>query len=614
VQAVYLPNEPLRFYPISEVPEFKVFANSSSYNGFLNDEEVFALSNDTLYLSVYGSSSSVLWYDTVIVNVWYPTFNLSGVHTVLPNKVVTIQTQYYPDFLYQWNNQSGLMQTSMPNRIDFYDEGEITLVVSSPSGFRVQLPQVLIKRENTKLFTKSSTEILSGDSVTLKSAETSEPYTFQWFRNGQVVGSADSLVAHFSGDYYVAYSDTSGFTSVSDTIAVRCYQPKLETNNVVILNTEFTRLLITDARPQWTVDILKDGISWRSGNLNQFDSASTGVYQAVVRNEYGLVFLTDSIRIEKYIPKHSVQAFATFNHDTIVLNLVSARNYTWQWYRNGAAIPTNKPTIQVNETGYYYCLITSALGNKVYSDTLYYHHEPTSRDTQIVELFCNNRFQLSIPASPDISYSWWINRTTEIASGSPSIWVSTSGLYELKITLPNGDFRWSHPFLLNQSGIPSIHLMVDSVESTMNINAPVYDNVLYRWYRNGVLISGEVGNSLIVREHGVYELELVDYSGRSCLSNSLNVNRILASSIDQVNSTTIGQWTYEGYYYLDTKGHKPGQKGELIITDLTGKLIYRKKFILSEPMLKEELPQKTVPGIWILRTVVNSEVLPALKF
>lgn len=614
VQAVYLPNEPLKFYPISVVPEFKVFANSSSYNGFLNDEEVFAQSNDTLYLSIYGSSSSVLWYDTVIVNVWYPTLNLSGVHTVLPNKAVTIQTQYYPDFLYHWNNQSGLIQTSMLNTLDFYDEGEITLVVSSPSGFRVQLPQVLIKRENTKLSTKSSTEILIGDSVTLKSAEMSETYTLQWFRNSQVVGSADSLIAHLSGDYYVVYSDTSGFTSTSDTITVRCYQPKLKANNAVILETEITSLMIADTRSQWTVDMLKDGVSWRTGSPSQFDTVSTGVYQAVIRNENGLSFLTDSVRIEKYIPKHGVQAYATFNRDTIVLDLDSVENYSWQWFRNGNAIPSTKPRIKVNETGYYYCLVTSALGNKVYSDTLYYHHEPTSRDTQIVELFCNNRFQLSIPASPDISYSWWINRTTEIASGSPSIWVSTSGLYELKITLPNGDFRWSHPFLLNQSGIPSIHLMVDSVESTMNISAPVFDYVLYRWYRNGVLISGEVGNNLIVREPGVYELELVDYSGRSCLSNSLNVNRILASSIEQVNTATIGQWTYEGYYYLDAKGHKPGQKGELIITDLTGKLVYRKKFILSEPLLKEELPQKTIPGIWILRTIVNSEVLPALKF
>ncbi len=614
VHTVYLPNEPIQFFPFSEVPEFKVFAQSSHFNGFINQHDLLAVASDTLYLAVYGSATTVLWYDTVIVNMWMPTLNLSGEHTVLPDKVVTIQTQYYQDFLYAWYHQGVLMPTAISNALDINRDGEVLLFISSPSGYSIQLPQIIIKREKTNLTVNKNTHLLSGDSIILMAAETSEAYMLEWFRNNQSIGNGDSLITFLPGDYYLVYKDSSGFRSKSDTIAVSVYQPKLEAKIPVLLDTEFTDILITDARPTWTVEVIKDGIFWRTGNFNQFNTASAGVYQAIIRNEYGLSYLTDSLRVEKYLPKHGVQAHTTFDLDTIYLQLDSVEHYAWQWFRNGVMIPVIKPQIGINESGFYYCLVTSALGNKVYSDTLYYHHEQTHLDTERVELLCNNRYQLAVPASPGISYSWWMNRTIEIAPGSPSFWVSNSGVYELKVTLPNGYYRWSNPTILEQRGIPSIHLFVDSVESVMNINAPFYDQVFYRWYRNGVHLTSETGSSLFVREPGVYELELIDNSGRTCFSNSINVNRLIASSIDPNKNSNTRQWIFENYYYLEVNNQHHNQHGEIIITDLNGKLVYRKNFIISESALKEYLPPKTTAGIWILRAVVDNVALPAIKY
>ncbi len=86
----------------------------------------------------------------------------------------------------------------------------------------------------------------------------------------------------------------------------------------------------------------------------------------------------------------------------------------------------------------------------------------------------------------------------------------------------------------------SLTLSIDNLTPNVQNSSPVnYNNIKYKWFKDDVLIPGELSSSLIINTPGVYYV-ILDYS--SCTdtgsrSNSVKVTKVIGGSIGEVVSS-----------------------------------------------------------------------------
>ncbi|WP_114491817.1 choice-of-anchor L domain-containing protein [Candidatus Ulvibacter alkanivorans] len=125
--------------------------------------------------------------------------------------------------------------------------------------------------------------------------------------------------------------------------------------------------------------------------------------------------------------------------------------------------------------------------------------------------------------NPDASYTWFKDGVEIPGETDSTLDVSTTGLYRVDVTLTSGgDCTASDEILVEFFPVPEFDLGPDVLACDMQMltldatvtNPSELNNIMYRWFKDGVEITGETMSTLEVSEAGIYTAEV---TGNDCV-------------------------------------------------------------------------------------------------
>jgi len=130
------------------------------------------------------------------------------------------------------------------------------------------------------------------------------------------------------------------------------------------------------------------------------------------------------------------------------------------------------------------------------------------------------------------AYTWFKDGVVIEGENSSTLDVSETGLYRVEIVLAQGDCTATDEVLIEFFTLPVFDLGEDqlvceneliTIDATPS-NLGELNNVIYKWFMDGVEITGETNNTLDVGETGVYSAEV---TGNDCpVTNEVFVEQI----------------------------------------------------------------------------------------
>jgi uncharacterized protein (TIGR02145 family) len=152
------------------------------------------------------------------------------------------------------------------------------------------------------------------------------------------------------------------------------------------------------------------------------------------------------------------------------------------------------------------------------------------RDTLVNSLGCDSILVLNLTAHPSYNHP----QTVRVCPGGTFNFggstLTTTGNYSHTYTTAHGcdstvqlDFAVLDSIRIASSS--GVNGFCPTFGVRLGMNAPI-TNVLYQWYRNGNLLSGEVSDTLMATQVGDYRLDVVISSTCTLSSNSLSVSEL----------------------------------------------------------------------------------------
>jgi len=301
-----------------------------------------------------------------------------------------------------------------------------------------------------------------GDSAILRTANQGGETSYEWLRNGVLIGqNAPVLTVSQSGSYTVVVANLCGRVASPDTVHILVDEPLAPPELVAEGATRFcqgdsvvlrTRADSAIMEYRWYRDgtlFLRNERAWRIA------VRQSGWYSVEIVNTCGAV-RSDSLRIEviprPLPPRITVEGGTVLcAGDSTRLRTAEQPGATYQWYRDGRAVGPNAPVYVVRESGTYTVEVRTECG------------AVRSPDSVVIRV-------LDAPPTPPL-----------YASGAPRLCEGDS--LEL----------WTEPFTGAQ----------------------------YQWTRNGAPVGADT-NVLVVRQAGVYRVRLLTPCGEA-VSDSLVV-------------------------------------------------------------------------------------------
>jgi large repetitive protein len=256
---------------------------------------------------------------------------------------------------------------------------------------------------------------------------------------------------------------------------------------------------------------------------------------------------------------------------------------TYQWIKDGIDIPSAISSFyNTTQTGKYQVRVTQGTCSATSSEVQQIFGELGSLFIDGSNRFCspNSTTLSSSFACADYTYQWKRNGIAISGATLSSYTTNVPAVYTLDITKGTKTITTSSLSVYEDCSVTptSTSLVTPSVSSNTSDRAicinsgkqmifttnysTTYPAVTYKWYKDGVLISGQTTRFLFVTDAGNYQVQLVDGASQSALSSNytmynsgnnifisaLNGNYgctevLLSSSIP--NSTTKSPYTYQ---------------------------------------------------------------------
>lgn len=207
-------------------------------------------------------------------------------------------------------------------------------------------------------------------------------------------------------------------------------------------------------------------------------------------------------------------------------NLADLQTITYEWQKDGVVLPVLGSTYTATETGTYTVTVANNLECPV-TDTIVIEQVDYSVDlggdldmcgevgeTTLTATITDNGSTFPLDMS-QVTYNWSTGETT------PSITINTSGTYTVETTYKGCVETDQIDVVLAVK--PEISLGEDfskcideKVTLTANISNDGGTPFEYIWYRDGGVISGEVGSSIEITEAGTYRVEAAESGASTC--------------------------------------------------------------------------------------------------
>lgn len=141
-------------------------------------------------------------------------------------------------------------------------------------------------------------------------------------------------------------------------------------------------------------------------------------------------------------------------------------------------------------------------------------------------------FTLDAGDNGDATYRWFKDGIEIPNETNNTLDITTTGLYGVEITIGQGDCIITDEILVEFFPLPEFELGEDQIicgGETTTLDATVtnpdeLDNIMYKWFRDGVEIAGETNSTLVVSTTGLYGAEV---TGNGCtVEDEVNVELV----------------------------------------------------------------------------------------
>lgn len=250
--------------------------------------------------------------------------------------------------------------------------------------------------------------------------------------------------------------------------------------------------------------------------------------------------------------------------------LTASGGDTYQWYKDGAALPgATSASYSASVAGTYYADISTNSGckGKTNNSVISIGNAVTGVITPSNVSLCNNG-SATLKISGGSSYQWYKDGVKIAGATGDELRVTDAGVYTADVISGNCTGK------ANTVTIAAAAPLAGSVSPATAIICTNGSQVLtatggttYQWFKNGVLITGITGNTYTAREAGVYSVKL---SNGVCTADAGNtssitvatpilftatpVNTTCATTTGSINISNITGGTGSGYSYSKDGG------------------------------------------------------------
>lgn len=419
------------------------------------------------------------------------------------------------------------------------------ITTACPSGLPSNGILVTVNPLPTATITPSGvTTFCSGLSVTLQ-ANTGTSLSYQWQKGAVDISGAtsSSYVANTSGNYRVKVTNT--VTGCSDFSAVQAVTVNPSPIAPIISgaggDTAFCKgnNLVLSTIPT-------SGISYQWENLSGIiTGATTNSYTATNAGTYRLAAILGScttksnslVIVENLLPTAAFTPTGTIsfcNGDSLLATATTSTDVSYQWLESSVAISgATSSTFYIKTAGVYAVKVTnSTTGCKDQSASLTVNVITTTVPTisaSGVTKFCNgDTVKLNAVVATGLISQWQKGGIDIPGEVGPTLVVTTSGTYRMKVTNSVGCSDYSTPIVVSVNPIPDNTVAITGGtsicdgESTI-LTAPIIPGYTYQWLNAGVDIVGATLNPYYAKTTGSFSVKIIDSNGCQATSTDIGV-------------------------------------------------------------------------------------------
>ena len=511
-----------------------------SYAWKLNGVYISAATNAS-YVATTSGSYTLVEYDG---NCYSPSSSISVVSDTVPNLSIsygglpyfcagdTLMLNVAPTsgLSFQWKNNNNNIGGATGTSLAVTASGSYSVKGTDNNGCSSSAPPVTItsNARPTAIATAAGpTTFCSGASVVLNANITSN-YTYQWLLNGQPISGATngSYTANAAGNYAVVVTNNvaNGCSSTSSSITITVNPSPAAPvtaagpttfcdGNFVVLNTSSP----AGQSEQW----LLNGQAISSANNPWLNAYASGSYTVV--NTIGSCSTTSAaITVTASpIPSDSIILYGpaiVCAGNYIQLQAIIASGQTYQWLRNGIAIPgATLDNYNATTPGQYSVQITNG-GCVVYAQPV--NVTVANGPTPVASFVVNtNGPRLSV-APIYVTYQWYLNGNLIPGANLPSYAPTQLGSYTVIVTDVNGCSGQSSALLVYDltgvnnvnAGNSAIKVYPNPASSVVNIESADKVNVTISSLDGKLVMQQNSAKTIDISRlaNGVYMLQVYD--------------------------------------------------------------------------------------------------------
>ncbi|MBI5646317.1 MAG: SBBP repeat-containing protein [Ignavibacteriae bacterium] len=409
-------------------------------------------------------------------------------------------------------------------------------ITSADNGSEI----VIFALPDTALQVTGSTTICTGDSVRI-CAVYRPTYTYQWKRNGLAIpNETQSCIAvRDSGLYSVMIINQNRCPLSSGSVRVRLDDAPTvlvtPLDSVSICEGD-SATLQSAANPLYIKQWKRDGVVLPDDTSATLRATVAGLYHIEVQSPNGCTAVSNPVRVRVF-PKPDASVtppgpHALCNRDSVLLQTSVVAGQTYQWRRNGTAIPgAVSSSLRVRDAGEYTVVVTTKAGCTSTSPVMLVSTDtvPKPRVSPAGPHTICEGDSVRLNADPPGSWTiqWYRNGTPIPGATQPRFATAQPGVFSVIFTATPTCTTSSGDIIVDVKPRPAINISSDKIDACAG------DSVVLRavkvfasdlqWLRDGTDIPGAVSDTLTVRTSGVYSARVRSPFGCTVLSAALPV-------------------------------------------------------------------------------------------